>query len=186
MPKASPVQYGFNGGQLGARMQGRSDLARYGLGCNVLTNFLPTYQGPAVKRPGFRHVKPVKDSTKKTRLIPFEFSREQAYVLELGEGYMRVYKDSGSVLESTISITNVDSANPVTVTAANSYSAGDQVFITGTAQTEINDRYFTVANPTGADFELSGEDGTGRSTGSGGTAARVYEIEDGVSSNSLP
>lgn len=186
MPKASPIQYGFNGGQLGPRLQGRSDLARYGMGCNILTNFLPTYQGPAVKRSGFRHVKIVKDSTKKTRLIPFEFSREQAYVLELGEGYLRVYKDSGTVLESTVSITGVTAANPVVVTAANSYSAGDQVFITGSAQTELNGRYHTVANPTGANFELSGEDGTGRSTGSGGTAARVYEIEDGVSSNSLP
>ncbi len=98
MPKASPIQYGFNGGKLGPRLQGRSDLARYAMGCNVLTNFIPTYQGPAVKRSGFRFVAEVKDSTEKVRLIPFEFSREQAYVLELGEGYMRVYKDSGVVL----------------------------------------------------------------------------------------
>lgn len=186
MPKASPIQYGFNGGQLGPRLQGRSDLARYSMGCNVLRNFLPTYQGPALKRSGFRHVKAVKDSSRKTRLIPFEFSRDDAYMLELGQGYLRVYKDSGAVVESTVAITNVTAANPVVVTATNSYSAGDQVFVTGTAQAQLNGRYFTVASPTGSNFQLSGENGTGRSAGSGGTAARVFEIEDGVSSNSLP
>lgn len=186
MPKASPIQYAFNGGRLGTRMQGRSDLARYATGCNVLRNFIPTYQGPAIKRSGFRHVKPVKDETKRTRVLSFEFSVDDAYILELGEGYMRVYKDGGAVLETAIPITGVTAANPVVVTAANSYSAGDQVFITGSAQTELNGRFFTVASPTGSNFELSGEDGTGRSTGSGGTAARVFEIEDGVASNSLP
>ena len=186
MSKASPIQYAFNGGQLGPRLQGRSDLARYATGCNTLRNFIPTYQGPAIKRSGFRHVKPVKDASEKVRVIPFEFSTDDAYVLELGEGYIRVYKDSGTVLESAISITGVTAANPVVVTATSSYSAGDQVYVTGSAQTELNGRYFTVANPTGSNFELQGEDGTGRSTGSGGTVARVYEIVDGVSSNDIP
>ena len=34
----------------------------------------------------------------KTRLIPFEFSTIQTYVLEFGNQYMRVYKDKGQVL----------------------------------------------------------------------------------------
>ena len=110
MSKASPIQYAFNGGQLGPRLQGRSDLARYATGCNTLRNFIPTYQGPAIKRSGFRHVKPVKDASEKVRVIPFEFSTDDAYVLELGEGYIRVYKDSGTVLESAISITGVTAA----------------------------------------------------------------------------
>ncbi len=186
MPDASPIQYAFNGGKLGPRVQGRSDLARYATGCNTLTNFIPTIQGPAVKRSGFRHLKEVADSTKKTRLIPFEFSREQAYVLELGEGYMRVMKDSGAVLESSVSVTGITAANPVVVTATNTYSNGDEVYLTGTAQAEVNGRFFTVGGATGTNFTLVGEDGTGRSTGSGGTAARTYEITDGVSSNSLP
>ena len=66
-----------------------------------------------MKRSGFRYVKTVKDSTKKTRLIPFEFSREQAYALELGEGYLRVYKDSGAVVESTISMSWSDAGGAI-------------------------------------------------------------------------
>ena len=43
--------------------------------------------------------------------------------------------------------------------------------------TEINDRWFTVANKTANTFELSGEDGTSHTAfTSGGTAAKVYEI----------
>ena len=40
----------------------------------------------------------VKDSAKKVRLIPFEFSTTQTYILEFGDQYMRVYKDKGQVL----------------------------------------------------------------------------------------
>lgn len=186
--KSSLIQYAFNGGQLGPRLQGRSDLARYQTGCNKLQNFIPTYQGPAIKRSGFRHVKPVKDSSKKTRIIPFEFSREQAYIMEIGEGYLRVYKDSGTVLEAAQSFTgSPTAANPVVCAdTSHPFANGDQVFITGSAMTELNDRYFTVANQATDTYELSGENGTGRTTGAGGTAARVYEITDGVASNSLP
>ena len=42
----------------------------------------------------------VKDSTKKTRLIPFEFSTTQTYMLEFGNQYIRFYKDNGQILSS--------------------------------------------------------------------------------------
>lgn len=186
MPRSSPIQTSFNAGKWGPRLQGRVDLEKYSSACNELKNFIPTVQGPALKRSGTRFVKTVKDQSEKSRLIPFEFSTEQAYVLELYEGGMRVLKDSGAVLEPTVSITNVSDANPVVVTASNSYTNGDEVYITGTAQSEINGRFFTVTSASGSAFSLTGEDGTGRSTGSGGTAARVYAITDGVAGNALP
>lgn len=186
MPRSSPIQTSFNAGKWGPRLQGRVDLEKYTSACNELKNFIPTVQGPALKRSGTRFVKTVKDQSEKSRLIPFEFSTEQAYVLELYEGGMRVLKDSGAVLEPTVSITNVSDANPVVVTASNSYTNGDEVYITGTAQSEINGRFFTVTSASGSAFSLTGENGTGRATGSGGTAARVYSISNGVSGNALP
>lgn len=186
MPRSSPIQTSFNAGKWGPRLQGRVDLEKYSSACNELKNFIPTVQGPALKRSGTRFVKTVKDQSEKSRLIPFEFSTEQAYVLELYEGGMRVLKDSGAVLEPTVSITNVSNANPVVVTASNSYTNGDEVYITGTAQSEINGRFFTVTSASGSAFSLTGENGTGRATGSGGTAARVYSITDGVDGNALP
>lgn len=186
MPRSSPIQTSFNAGKWGPLLQGRVDLEKYTSACNELKNFIPTVQGPALKRSGTRFLKTVKDQAKKSRLIPFEFSTEQAYVLELYEGGMRVLKDSGAVLEPTVAISNVSDANPVVVTASNSYTNGDEVYITGTAQGQINGRFFTVAAASGSAFSLTGENGTGRATGSGGTASRAYSITNSVGGNSLP
>jgi len=139
-------------------------------------------QGGARKRSGTRFVKEVKDSTKATRLIPFEFNTDQAYILEFGHEYMRVYRDGGAVTEPTkaisattndapvavtitdagVAITGATQANPVVVTSAShGFQDGDLVKITGVVgMTEINDREFTVAGKTTDTFQLSGENGT--------------------------
>lgn len=178
MPKASPIQTAFSAGRWGRRLQGRSDLAKYGYACNELENFIPTVQGPIVKRSGTRFIKESKDSSKESRLIAFEFSREQAYVLEFGELYMRVYRDSGLVLETAETFTAAPTAaNPVVIDiTGHPYSDGDEVYISGSAMTELNGLYFIVDNAGVNTFELAGENGLGRTTGTGGTAARVYEI----------
>ena len=54
-------------------------------------------QGAATRRVGTKFIAEVKSSAAKTRLIPFEFSTVQTYVLEFGNQYMRVYKDQGQV-----------------------------------------------------------------------------------------
>lgn len=99
MPKASPIQNSFNSGELSPQLKGRVDLKdKYANGCETLENFLPQIHGPAKKRPGFRFVREVKDSTKNVRLIPFEYSTEQAYILEFGDTYIRFYKEGGVIL----------------------------------------------------------------------------------------
>ncbi len=60
----------------------------------------PYIQGGLSNRGGTQFINEVKDSTKKTRLIPFQFSVLQAYVLEFGENYIRVYKDGELVVNS--------------------------------------------------------------------------------------
>ena len=54
--------------------------------------------GSAARRSGTQFVAEVKDSTKKTRLIAFEFSTVQTYILEFGDQYIRFYKDNGQIL----------------------------------------------------------------------------------------
>ena len=98
MPKASWIQNSFNAGELSPRLKGRSDLDKYKNGCETLENFIPQVYGPVTKRPGTRFVKEVKFSGKKTRLIPFQYSINQAYMLEFGEYYIRFYRDGGNLL----------------------------------------------------------------------------------------
>jgi len=97
--KSSPIQYSFNAGELSPLGHGRIDLDKYKNGCETLENAIPQVLGPARKRPGTRYVNEVKDSTKRVRLIPFEFSITQAYVLEFGDGYTRFYTNGGVVLD---------------------------------------------------------------------------------------
>jgi hypothetical protein len=88
----------FTGGELSPRLDGRNDLTKYASGCKTLENMIVYPHGSAARRPGTQFVSEVKDSTKKTRLIPFEFSTTQTYMLEFGNQYIRFYKDNGVIL----------------------------------------------------------------------------------------
>jgi hypothetical protein len=88
----------FTGGELSPRLDGRNDLTKYASGCKTLENMIVYPHGSAARRPGTQFVAEVKDSTKKTRLIPFEFSTTQTYMLEFGNQYIRFYKDNGVIL----------------------------------------------------------------------------------------
>lgn len=99
MPKASPIQTSFNAGELSPQLKGRPDIDKYGNGCDTLENFLPRIHGPARKRPGTRFVAEVKTSSDSTKLVPFQFNEDQAYMLEFGGQYIRFYKDGGVILD---------------------------------------------------------------------------------------
>jgi hypothetical protein len=88
----------FTGGEFSPRLDGRNDLAKYSSACKTLENFVIYPHGSAARRSGTTFVDEVKDSTKKTRLIPFEFSTTQTYMLEFGDQYIRFYKDNGQIL----------------------------------------------------------------------------------------
>ena len=88
----------FTGGELSPRLDGRNDIAKYNSGCKTLENMIVYPHGSATRRSGTQFVSEVKDSTKKTRLISFEFSTVQTYVLEFGNQYIRFYKDNGQIL----------------------------------------------------------------------------------------
>ena len=100
MPRTTLALTSFVSGELGAKLDGRTDFNKYNTGAKTLENFLIHPQGAATRRVGTQFIAEVKNSAAKTRLIPFEFSTIQTYVLEFGNQYMRVYKDKGQVLRS--------------------------------------------------------------------------------------
>ena len=97
MPRANPLQPSFNGGEFSPRMAARTDFAKYPLACATLQNMVPLPQGGATRRPGTCFVAEIKDSSKTAKLRRFEFSTEQAYILECGAFYFRFYKDRGRI-----------------------------------------------------------------------------------------
>lgn len=100
MPKASPALSAFNAGKWSPLLEGRQDLSKYFVALRQMRNFYPKVQGPAVRRPGTRYVETVKDSSTAVRLLPFEFSVEQAYIIEAGDLYFRFYRNYGRIENS--------------------------------------------------------------------------------------
>jgi len=99
MPRATPILTNFTSGELSPLLDGRVDLSRYYNGVKKLENFLIMPHGGVTRTPGTYFVAEVKDSSKKTRLIPFQFSTEQAYILEFGDQYIRFYMNGGQILD---------------------------------------------------------------------------------------
>ena len=138
----------------------------------------------AARRPGSTFLAEVANSANKTRLIPFEFSTTQTYMLEFSNLKMRVYKDSGAVLEGDKTISAITKANPAVVTAtSHNYENGDEVVITAVGgMTEVNGKRFLVADKTTNTFELQDKDGVDINSSSfttytsGGVSNKVFEL----------
>jgi hypothetical protein len=96
--RATPIINSFAGGEISPHLDARSDLQWYHSSCRRLENMIPRAQGGAVRRGGTRYVAEVKNSAKRTALLPFEFSTQQAYIIEAGDLYFRFYKDKGQIL----------------------------------------------------------------------------------------
>lgn len=92
-----PLVQKLNVGELTPDLRGFIGFEKYASGCRALQNMIPLVQGPATRRIGTRFVAEVKDSTKRTALLGFEFNEEQAYVIEVGDQYFRFFKDKGRI-----------------------------------------------------------------------------------------
>lgn len=179
MPKVSPLQGNFASGEFSPLLFGRVDSDRYKTGLATCLNYIPTLQGGLSRRSGTEFVSEVKTSSTATRLVPFEFSTTQAYIIEFGNLYVRFYKDNALITLATTTITGATAANPVVITSnAHGYSNGDRVVIQSVSgMVQLNNREFTVANVAANTYELSGINGTTYTAyTSGGTAGKVYEV----------
>jgi hypothetical protein len=80
-------------GEVTPRLLGRVDVGFWKRAAQTLENFVLWPQGPIQSRPGTQHLKEVKDSDDKCRLIPFVVSETVSYALEFGDQYIRFYKE---------------------------------------------------------------------------------------------
>jgi len=132
MPSTRIYSRSFAGGELSPEMFGRIDDVKFQTGAAKLRNFIATPQGPAENRPGTAFVAEVKDSTKRTRLIPFTYSTTQTMVLEVGNQYIR-FHTQGATLQA---------GSPAAYNGATAYVIGDLVSSGGT-------NYYCIAATTG-------------------------------------
>ena len=114
MPRSSPIQTDFSTGEISPTVYGRVDADKYKSALAKCENFLPTAQGALVRRSGTMFVDEVKDSSKLTRLVPFEFSTDQAYVLEFGDNYIRFFANYGFIPDPVTPANHYELASPYT------------------------------------------------------------------------
>lgn len=95
------MQASFAGGEVSPRLYGRADLVKYASGAEAIENFIVRPEGGTQRRNGTRYAGTVKTESAVTRLVPFIFSRTQAYILEFGNLYIRFWRDYGQIISGT-------------------------------------------------------------------------------------
>lgn len=97
-----PMQMSFARGVLAPELHARIDLDQYRLGLADSLNFLPLRQGCLTRRPGFQYAGAGKSQVEASypALLPFVFSKTQAYAIELGETFARFFALGGQVESS--------------------------------------------------------------------------------------
>lgn len=96
MARLRPHQTAFTSGEVSPRLRGRLDSERYHNGARILQNFIVHSHGGISRRGGTHYVQSTKNNAPAV-LVRFEFNTEQAYILEFGDLYMRVYANGGAI-----------------------------------------------------------------------------------------
>lgn len=96
MARLTLIQTNFTAGELSPRMLGRVDIARYQNGAERIENAWPLIHGGCTRRDGSLFVAAAKYPDKRSRLIPYIFNKNQAYMCEFGDLYVRIYLPDGT------------------------------------------------------------------------------------------
>lgn len=138
----------FSKGAIAPELQARIDTAQYEAGVKQLRNFIIQRYGGVSFRPGFRLVGEADSTTSTPRYVPFQYNIDQAYIMVLDEGYMRLLALGGMVAEDNLKITAITKATAAQITTAyHAYVIGDKIYFSGvTGMTEINGRTGTVVS----------------------------------------
>lgn len=107
MARVNVLQTNFTAGELTPRMKGRRDVARYQNGAEKIENAIVLVHGGAERRWGLRYCGTAKHSgvaDRSTYVLPYVFNRDQAYVLEFGHLYVRVFDIDGGQLVDELDV----------------------------------------------------------------------------------
>lgn len=121
MSRAVTLQSNFTTGEIDPLLKSRIDINQYYNGLDKARNVLIQPQGGVVRRPGLEYVDTIPSAASPSngvKLVPFEFSTTQSYMLLFVNNRMYVYKDKELV-------TNINGSGNdyLTTTIASSYLA---------------------------------------------------------------
>ena len=118
MSRATTIQTNFTTGEIDPLLKSRIDINQYYNALEEARNVLIQPQGGAERRPGLQFISDVTSAGTTFRLVPFEFSTTQSYMLLFANNKMFVFKDktlvtainggSDDFLTTTIATANLD------------------------------------------------------------------------------
>ena len=110
MARYTQFQTNFSVGEMDPLLRARTDLEQYSNGLESAKNVIIHPQGGATRRPGLRTIAKIYDNptAEEFKLIPFQFSRTDTYLLAVQGGLIKVYKND--VFQVSVSATDITSA----------------------------------------------------------------------------
>lgn len=203
MAPVNKRQPSYAGGEVSPEVYARVDLAKVSVAARKLQNFFVHPHGGASNRPGLEFITMVEDAAKQPVLVPFQYSPQDTYMLELADKLMRIVRNgalvvyppdhpktgqvvkiatpysSADLLTSTSAIAlNYAQSNAVMTFAHNNYPPHEvrRVDHHDWQWSEV-DFQSPVAAPTGVSADNSGGD-----TKTQPMAYKVAAVKDGVES----
>ncbi|MGR3292498.1 MAG: LamG-like jellyroll fold domain-containing protein [Candidatus Scalindua sp.] len=110
MPKTQKIIMSFNSGELSPLMDPRLDQQKYASGCRIMENFIPLIHGAAQERSGLEYIAGQKSNSAKGRLVAFEHSVDDTYILLFENQVIRFFKNGAQAGwgEGTEDLSSVD------------------------------------------------------------------------------
>lgn len=102
--RASHFLPALNGGELSPLLLARIDLAKHGVACQRLSNFLPLPEGPVTRRPGSQYLGDTEATAERSWLVPFVFGVDDAWLIEIGNLVMRFWVGDGIVQDPELDV----------------------------------------------------------------------------------
>lgn len=97
MAKTNITQPSFSSGIISTELFSRIDFSKVTSGLKECLNWVVRPAGGVIYRVGTRYIAPTKYPLKQVSLIPFVFNRKDSLCLELGDGYIRFYKNGEQI-----------------------------------------------------------------------------------------
>jgi hypothetical protein len=123
MTKFVDFQTNFTSGEIDPLLRARTDIKQYANGADKLTNVLVQPQGGVKRRPGLKHIYELDaayNPQNGIRLVPFEFSRDDSYMLMFTNQKMHVIRN-----QQVIGNINGSGNDYLTITALTSAMLND-------------------------------------------------------------
>lgn len=180
--------FNFSKGEIGPELYGRIDVPAYSAGVKQARNVTILKYGGLQRRMGQRLAYELREpedgwdaDSSQARLVPFEYSIEQSYILLMRQAQMNPLAFGGAVLEEELAVANAVSVGggrtQITI-PFHEFEVGDEVWITGVegAMGEfLNERVWIVTSvQDAANFRIDADTaGIAAFTGADGGITRV-------------